>query len=218
MGAWRSIRDALHFLGCFVRSPRKVASMFPSSRALANAVVADLPLVPGDVVVELGAGTGPITAALADVVARVGSIRCLVIEREPGFCRILRERYPNMLVHEGSVEDLPAILATYDLPPPKVVVGGLPYAAMPEPVVRSMLTSAHAALADGGVFRTFNFLGRHLLPGSRRLRRVLRDTFQVADNSARVWCNLPPALVMTGWKRERSGTSRPTSAPLHASA
>ena len=193
--------------------------MFPSSRTLANAVVADLPLVPGDVVVELGAGTGPITAALADVVARVGSIRCLVIEREPGFCRILRERYPNMLVHEGSVEDLPAILAAYDLPPPKVVVGGLPYAAMPEPVVRSMLTAAHAALADGGVFRTFNFLGRHLLPGSRRLRRILHETFSPAETRRRVWCNLPPALVMSGTKRKaRAGSPRSGTPPVASTA
>ncbi len=57
-------RDSLRFLSTFLRRPRVTGSVLPSSRHLARALVGELDLRSGELVVEFGPGTGPMTAAI----------------------------------------------------------------------------------------------------------------------------------------------------------
>jgi len=91
------------------------------SRAFADAVVRDAGVVPGALVLDLGAGTGALTRALIDAGARV-----IAVELDPTALGRLRARFdaePRVEVVEGDA-------TLVRLPPePFSVVANLPFAA-----------------------------------------------------------------------------------------
>lgn len=91
------------------------------SRAFADELVRDARVEPGSLVLDLGAGGGILTRALADAGARVRAV-----ELDPAACRQLRTRFdgdPRVEVIEGDMTVLP-------LPDePFAVVANLPFAA-----------------------------------------------------------------------------------------
>src|SRR3954447_21322325 len=100
-------RDFSLFLGKFLRHGTAIASLAPSSPWLSRATVRNVDWAHARVLVELGAGTGPITPVLA---ARARpDCRVVVLERDPDFARMLRDRFshlPHFDVVEGDVRDL----------------------------------------------------------------------------------------------------------------
>ncbi len=99
------------FLGKFLRHGTQIASLAPSSPWLSRATVGNVEWDRARVVVELGAGTGPITRVIA---ARARpETRVVVLERDADFARLLRQRFaplPHFDVIEGDVRDLSALL------------------------------------------------------------------------------------------------------------
>src|SRR3954465_2755100 len=93
----------------FLTNARTVATVAASSRALSRAILRGIDWSTPKTVVELGAGTGPITAELVKVApppARVG-----VNEFLPDFCQALRQKFPGLDVAEGDAKKLAEMLA-----------------------------------------------------------------------------------------------------------
>ena len=88
------MRDSLLFLGKFLRHGTAIASLAPSSPWLSRTTVRNIAWDRREVLVELGAGTGPITRVLAER-ARP-DCRVIVLERDPDFARLLRERFQGL--------------------------------------------------------------------------------------------------------------------------
>ncbi len=78
-------------------------SFFRLSPDWASTVVADAGVRAGDTVLDLGAGTGALTAPLLDAGARV-----IALEKHPGRARELRERFTDrpVVVVEGDIREL----------------------------------------------------------------------------------------------------------------
>src|SRR5207253_7569519 len=96
--------DFLLFLGKFLRHGTAIASLAPSSPWLSRTTVRNVAWERARVLVELGAGTGPITRVLAEKARPDCTV--VVLERDPDFARILRERFherPNFDIIEGDV-------------------------------------------------------------------------------------------------------------------
>ena len=106
------MNDFALFLGKFLRHGTAIASVAPSSRWLSQTTVRNIDWAKARALVELGAGTGPITRVIAAHAA--AHCRVIVVERDPDFARLLRERFqerPNFEIVEGDVRDLAEILA-----------------------------------------------------------------------------------------------------------
>ena len=86
--------DFTLFLGKFLKHGTAIASLAPSSRWLSRATVRNVDWDRARVLVELGAGTGPITRVIAEK-ARP-DCRVVVLERDPDFARLLRERFQGL--------------------------------------------------------------------------------------------------------------------------
>ena len=122
--------DFALFLGKFLRHGTKIASLAPSSPWLSRATVRNVDWDRARVVVELGAGTGPITRVIAERAKR--DCKVIVLERDPDFAKLLRDGSApaDFEVIEGDVRDLAAMLADrgiaqvdhVDLRPPRPVV------------------------------------------------------------------------------------------------
>ncbi|MCK5944529.1 MAG: phospholipid methyltransferase, partial [Planctomycetes bacterium] len=132
------MRDGLGFFGNFLKNPTSVGAVLPSSRFLSRALVGDLShLNEGELVVEYGPGTGPMTAVIHDRLPF--GVRYLGIELQASFCDLLSARFPGMQFHCGSAGDVRAILAERGLPRPSRVISGLPFASLPEDVQDSVV-------------------------------------------------------------------------------
>jgi ornithine lipid N-methyltransferase len=139
------------FLGKFLKHGTKIASLAPSSRWLSRATVGNVDWARADVIVELGAGTGPITRAIAER-ARPET-KVVVLERDADFAAILRERFsnlPNFDVVEGDVRDLSAILADRGIGRVDHVISGLPVPSFPKDLRSDLFRVIKDVLAPGG--------------------------------------------------------------------
>ena len=88
------MRDFFLFLGKFFRHGTAIASLAPSSPWLSRTTVRNVAWDRARVLVELGAGTGPITKVLAEHASP--NCRVIVLERDPDFAALLRERFQHL--------------------------------------------------------------------------------------------------------------------------
>src|SRR3954466_6797835 len=141
------------FLGKFLRHGTAIASLAPSSRWLSRTTVRNIDWARAGVLVELGAGTGPITRVLAER-ARP-DCRVVVLERDPDFARLLRERFqdrPNLDIVEGDCRDLAAILADRGIRQADAIISGLPVPSFPKDLQRDLFRVVAQVLAPEGTY------------------------------------------------------------------
>jgi phosphatidylethanolamine/phosphatidyl-N-methylethanolamine N-methyltransferase len=147
------MRDFFLFLGKFLRHGTRIASLAPSSPWLSRTTVRNVDWSRARVVVELGAGTGPITKVLAEQAPP--ECRVLVIERDPDFARLLRERFgdrPNLEVIEGDCRDLAAMLADRGIERADYVISGLPVPSFPGDLQIELFRVVKRVLAPEGSY------------------------------------------------------------------
>jgi len=190
--------ERLTMLGRFVRSPRTIGAVAPSSRTLARAMVAGLDLSGQARVVELGPGTGVFTRVIGEELG--AQARGLAIEIDPGFAKRLRGRFPNVEVVCGSAAELPALVQAHGFDHVDHIVSGLPFASLPAEVTTSVLDAIQSALQPGGTFTTFQYVHGYATPLASAFRRDLSARLGAKPSRRLVWRNLPPAYVL-GWRR-----------------
>jgi phosphatidylethanolamine/phosphatidyl-N-methylethanolamine N-methyltransferase len=147
------MNDFALFLGKFLRHGTAIASVAPSSRWLSATTVRNIDWRQVRTLVELGAGTGPITQVIARHV--VPECRVVVVERDPDFARLLRERFgarANFEIVEGDVRDLPAMLADRGLGRVDHVISGLPVPSFPRELQQSLFRTVHTVLRSEGTY------------------------------------------------------------------
>jgi phosphatidylethanolamine/phosphatidyl-N-methylethanolamine N-methyltransferase len=174
------------FLGKFLKHGTAIASLAPSSPWLSRATVQNIDWDRARVILELGAGTGPITRVLARMVRP--DCRVLVLERDPDFGRLLRDRFAgrsNFEVIEGDVRDLSLILADRGVARVDYIVSGLPVPSFPEGLQRDLFRSVKAILDPGGTFNQITELPWVYWRFYRRFFEDVRFRFEAR--------NFPPA-------------------------
>lgn len=181
------------FFRQFLRSPRTVGAVLPSSRALARVMLAPIDFAAARVIVEFGPGTGAFTGEIARRLT--GDCRYLGIELNPHFVHELRRRFPRLGFVQGSVADLTAILAEHDIAGVDAIVCGLPWATLPVSLQEAVFAAMRTALTPAGLFLTFGYLQGLALPGARALRGRLRREFAEVRPTSPVWGNVPPAFA-----------------------
>lgn len=194
----RAIGEHLMFLGKFLRNPRNVGSVIPSSPALAREMARAVPVDPAAVVVELGPGTGALTRQVIEVLAP--GERFLAIDIDPEFCANLRGRWPAIDVECGSAADMPAMLAARQWSGVNHVLSGLPFASLPAAISRSILGAVSQALVSGGTFTTFQYVHAYATPPAAKFRQQMDAGFGPMVSRHLVVRNFPPAYVLT-WKK-----------------
>lgn len=177
----------------FLTDPRRVGSVAPSGAQLAERMVRAASIGPHDVVVELGAGTGPVTDVLR---SEHPDAPLLVLEPGPDLAAHLRERFPGTAVVERLAQDLPEVCAAWGHPRVDRVVSSLPWTMWSDEVIAAGLDAVCEVLRPEGRMVTFSYLhSQALLPGARRFRRLLGERFEQVERTETQWLNLPPALV-----------------------
>jgi phospholipid N-methyltransferase len=160
----------------------------PSGPALARLMAAQVDSNGAGAVVELGGGTGAITAALLE--AGVAADRLVVIERDVELHQLLEKRFPEATVLLADVVRLRSHLRHRGIGTVDTVVSGLPLLSMSERLQRIILNQAFAVMDEDGVFVQFTYG-----PGSPISRAKLERWNLKARAAGYSWRNVPPATV-----------------------
>lgn len=180
----------LHKGGLFgwewLKAPRQVGALAPSSSGLSQAITDGLTEEHGPIL-ELGPGTGVFTGA---ILARgVPPQRVAAIEASEGFANALADRYPGVKVILGDAARVRQ-LTPFGPAAAGTVVCGLPLLSMPPDKIMRVLAGGFASLRPGGSFRLFTYGPYCPVPADIRARLGLH-----ARRTAFVALNMPPASV-----------------------
>lgn len=185
MGFQRVKEANLPPLAIFARewlsSPRKTGAVCPSGSALAEAMAKGVPAGTG-LVVELGAGTGAVTAALLR--RGIAPERIIAVEQSAALANLLRRRFPQITVLHGDAAALSQLLPAKRV---DCIVSSIPLVSLPKPVCRAIVKEMKKVL-QGGPLVQFTYLWG----GS-----YLKNSGLTCVNSSVVLRNIPPARVMT---------------------
>jgi phospholipid N-methyltransferase len=152
----------------------------PSSRFLASAMVR----ATGEVkhVVELGAGTGPVTKELR---SRLPNASLIAVEIQPSLAQQLRNKFPGLDVRQDLAHEVLDGLVYTD---PVTVVSSLPFRSLPKDMRDETVASIERLLRR--------------VPGSRLVQFTYqpRAPFEAPkgfqwNKTCSVWRNAPPAGV-----------------------
>lgn len=167
-------------LSHMLRAPALTGSVVPSSAHLARAMARSS--AQAQFVIELGAGTGPVTRALAQ---QHPAERLLVVELQPALAQSLRKHFPQLHIEQATAKQ---VLDAGAYAGPVALVSSLPFRSLP-PSVRAETIDSVAS-----------FLVRH--PGSWLVQFTYqpRAPFAAPEGFVwhqvqQVWRNLPPAGV-----------------------
>jgi phosphatidylethanolamine/phosphatidyl-N-methylethanolamine N-methyltransferase len=178
-----SVSSLLLFGREIIDSPRSMGAICPSSPALARRMAQLVPPCDGKVV-ELGGGTGTVTAAL--LAHGIKPEQLIVVERSVKLAALLRRRFPDITVINGDAANLCEILGT-ECGEISTVVSGLPLRSLPIAMVTAILGQLEHVLKRNGMFIQFTY-------SHRDLRQRLSSRFHTI-HSCTVWSNLPPARI-----------------------
>ncbi|QNG55653.1 methyltransferase domain-containing protein [Pseudonocardia petroleophila] len=170
-----------------------MGAVAPSSARLAEVLSSVVPRTGEPVVVELGPGTGAVSAVIAERLPAGG--RHLAVELDPDMVAYLRRTRPGLEVVPGDARELGALLAEHGVGRVDAVVCGLPWALFDDGVQADVLREVGRAIGDTGAFTTFAYLQGMAMPAAQRFRARLRGAFEEVLVSATVWRNVPPAFV-----------------------
>ncbi|MFD2329419.1 class I SAM-dependent methyltransferase [Cohnella sp. GCM10020058] len=174
---------SLLFFKKFVHNPKYVGSMIPSSRFLANRMVAAAEWEKADHIVEIGAGTGAITRVIAERVRPDSKV--ILFEKEKEMGERLQEDFPRF-VRETNALRLVAQLNKHNIQGVDYIFSGLPFYNF-SPIMRlQLLQQCKEALKPGGKLIAFQY--------SLEMKKLLSAHFEIESISF-VPLNFPPAFV-----------------------
>lgn len=182
------MRENLLFMGKYFRHGRKIASVWPSSVAMSCATISKVDWDKASVIVELGAGTGPITE---QIVRRLKPhTRLISIERDRDFVGVLQRRFAdheNVEIVEADVRHLDPLFEERGIKHVDAFISGLPTPSLPEAVRGPMLSSVGRFLVKGGVFSNITEVPFYYW---KFYRKIFKDvSFQLVVR------NMPPGGV-----------------------
>lgn len=188
-------RDYRTFFREFLFHPKAVGTVSPSSTNLARHLADAVDWDHASTILEYGPGTGVITEEIVSRLPNQTDFYAIEISSE--FADILRQRFPNIRVLEGSVGNAKTLCETEGLEQVDAIVSGLPWAAFPPAEQDTYLDATVEVLKPGGQFISFGHLQGLLLPAGRRFRKKLSHYFSDVRVSKPVWGNFPPAFFYT---------------------
>lgn len=178
------MKSLLLFLFEALSNPIKVGAAFPSSKKLASYIAEQVPLMDDGLIIELGGGTGVVTAALIKRGLKKDNI--YVIERSPSLAKHLVNYFPKVNIIQGDACELANLLNNKQMPT-KIIISCLPLRSLPKSTIQKLGEQLENVLENDGIFIqfTYSLYSKPLLPSNK---------LQLIYTKHIAW-NLPPARV-----------------------
>lgn len=167
----------------FLRNPKRVGSLLPSSKWLAQKVVSSVPWNEVRSIAELGSGTGAITRLIQQNIS--DRTKVFLFERDPGMRKRLNSTYPDFELNSNA-SYLYKKIDQDGLQSVDCIICGLPFFNFSNEMRDRILEQIQSSLKPGGVLIVYQF--------SLQMKRTLNKHF-IVENITFVPFNSPPAFV-----------------------
>jgi 16S rRNA (adenine1518-N6/adenine1519-N6)-dimethyltransferase len=154
-------------------SPKKsLGQNFLVDPRVQERIVSAAQIGPSDIVIEIGAGLGALTARLGDQAARV-----IAVDRDARLVEVLRAELgdrPNIEIVLGDALEFDLAQAAREVGQPLVVVGNLPYVITSPLLFATIEATAGGQVVDRAIFMVQKEFAQRMLapPGSRVYGRL----------------------------------------------
>ena len=186
-------RDTMDHFAEFLRTPREIGTVTPSSKSLVTAMVDWIEWDRIEVAVEYGPGKGAITGGILQRLRRPATF--FAVERNASLAASFRKKFPDVTLYENSVVNIAAICNEHGVSKIDSVISSLPWATFSEEQQDLYLDEMLKKMSPGAQFVSFAYLVGLPFASGRRFRRRLEDHFSSVETSDIVWKNFPPAVV-----------------------
>lgn len=174
---------SLLFLQSFIRKPKEIGSVWPSSRFLARKMVQQVAWEEVGAIAELGSGTGAITREIQSYVSKKATV--LLFEKDEEMNGNLQNEFPDYLCYQNAAELL-KIMDHHRMKKLDCIISGLPFFNFSKELRERLLNQAIDSLKPGGYFIAFQY--------SLQMKNLLSRTFHI-EKIHYVPLNFPPAFV-----------------------
>jgi phospholipid N-methyltransferase len=173
----RPLPSGLLFGRTFLRHPRMLGSVIPSSRFLISRILRQVDWPKTRVVVEAGPGVGTVTTAILDRLGTSGSL--VAFEMNRTFVSHLQSQIPDprFTVLHRSAADAEEALTELGVGCADLLISGIPLSGLTRNARREMLAGWRRILRPGGVLVIYQFT-RSALPDLKHLFGQVRQEFE----------------------------------------
>jgi phospholipid N-methyltransferase len=161
----------------FIKHPKMLGSLIPSSRFLVNKVLGEVDWARARVFMEYGPGVGTFTT---EILRRMRSDAVLIVlETNADFVRFLRGKIHDDRLHviHGSAAEADTALSRLNLPYADYVISGIPYTTIPPEIRELILQKTHSILHPNGAFLVYQFT-RTVLPYLQQVFDRIEQDFE----------------------------------------
>ncbi|SFL81486.1 Phospholipid N-methyltransferase [Paenibacillus sp. 1_12] len=181
----------------FIRTPKAIGSVTPSSRHLANKMVAAVQWNDITSVAELGAGTGVITQAIHRSLKQ--ETKVMLFERDSHLRKQLEQQHPGFTTHSDA-KSIHSVVRQQGLSHVDCIISGLPFANFPQQVRNDLMEQIVKSLKPNGLFIAFQY--------TLQMKKQLSQHFEI-EAIQFVMLNVPPAFVYVCRKKQSSVINHP---------
>jgi len=183
--------NRVRFIIEYIKSPRTVGAIAPSSARLAEEMVGEIDFKSANCIVEYGPGTGVFTEKL--IARKKEDTLLIIIENNQEFCNNLRNIYKNkknvMIINDGA-ENIKGYLTGLNIKQVDYIVSGLPFTSLPKNISNTILHNTREILNNNGEFITFQY---------SLVKKILFKSYFESIRVNKVRFNIPPAYVLKCW-------------------
>ena len=196
----------------FIKHPRMLGSLIPSSRFLVNRLLDQVDWARANTIVEYGPGVGTFTGQILRRLRPEGTV--VAIDTNRDFARYLTRTLRDDRLHvvEGSAADAHDNLRERGLGRADYVISGIPYSTMDPGLRERILQTTHDVLQPDGSFLVYQFT-RAVLPYLRQVFPDVQTEFEPRNiMPARLfYCRRSPDRKNGNGRREPRPRARTTS-------
>lgn len=139
----------------WLANPLKVGSVFPSGPGLRELIVRNTRRADDEIIVEFGAGTGPVTKALLDAGHPGAAIHSFEIDEK--MVAFLRGNFPDVNIIHGDCRDVEKLIPAEHVGRVGTLIVGIPMLSLPMDVQRGIVDAIFRVLPPGGRFILFTY-------------------------------------------------------------
>ena len=176
------------FLLEYIKNPRKVGAVAPSSKYLAYEMINTIDFENVNCIVEYGPGTGSFTEKILARAKEDTTIILIEVNKE--FYSKLIKLYgykKNVIILNDSAENIKEILKKNSIKKVDYIVSGLPFTSLPKKVSNDILKRSSEVIGKDGKFITFQYT---------LFKEKYISSFFSKVECKKVIRNFPPAYVL----------------------
>jgi phospholipid N-methyltransferase len=173
------------FFSAFLKQTKNIGAIAPSSRFLVKKMLDPIDFKTVKCIVEFGPGTGSITHELLHLMPQDSIL--LAFEINADFCDILNGiKDPRLKIISDTAENIELYLKENNIERVDYIVSSLPFAMIPNGIVKNILAIVKKVLKPAGLFMQYQY--------SLNAYKKLKGTFKNVEISFTP-INIPPAFV-----------------------